>query len=126
METYSALLPPWLRYLRNDVYLRLTRPNTSKAASTSQDANRRVNGKVCHAGTNVPLVGEFHRAGGIYEPMNSAIGAPRHRFKAERLRQRNDEQTPGADQRAGSGHVANCAVCQYEQPSLSSSRPSSS
>src|SRR5262245_48330981 len=32
----------WLRYLRNDVYLRLTRPNTSKAASTSQDANRRA------------------------------------------------------------------------------------
>src|SRR5262245_62577725 len=99
METYSALLPPWLRYLRNDVYLRLTRPNTSKAASTSQDANRRVNGKVCHAGTNVPLVGEFHRAGGIYETMNSDIGAPRQRFKAERLTKRNAEHTTGATDR---------------------------
>ena len=38
---------------------------------------------------------------------------------AERFRQRNDQQTSGADKRAGSGHVAHCAVCQYEQPGFS-------
>src|SRR5262249_58700639 len=31
----------------------------NKATSTTQDANRRVNGKVCHAEANVRLVGQF-------------------------------------------------------------------
>ena len=31
----------------------------NKATSATQDANRRVNGKVCHAETNVRLVGQF-------------------------------------------------------------------
>src|SRR5262249_36254581 len=50
----------------------------NKATSTTQDANRRVNGKVCHAETNVRLVGRF-RVGWVLEwraraPSN--IGTP--------------------------------------------------
>jgi hypothetical protein len=50
----------------------------NKATSTTQDANRRVNDKVCHAETNVRLVGQF-RVGWVLEwraraPSN--IGTP--------------------------------------------------
>jgi hypothetical protein len=42
----------------------------NKATSTTQDANRRVNGKVCHAEANVRLVGQF-RVGGAWEGRSS-------------------------------------------------------
>src|SRR5262249_10921046 len=38
----------------------------NKATSTTQDANRWVNGKVCHAETNVRPVGQF-RVGSVLE-----------------------------------------------------------
>ena len=31
----------------------------NEAAATTQDANRWINSEVCHAKTNVPLVGQF-------------------------------------------------------------------